>query len=870
MERKTTFLKYSAGFPLLLALMLVLFGVSAHAQGYDLVVAKDGTGNYTTVQAAINAAPTGRTAVFTIFIKSGKYYEKVTVPNTKPFLQLIGESVANTFITFDAYSGKPMPGGGTYGTTTSATMLVSALDFSAFNLTFENTTGDSPQALAINVNVDRAAFKNCRFLGGQDTMLNNAAGVRNYFKDCYIDGTVDFIFGASRVFMEGCVIYAKTRRDGGNGGFITAANTPPGQAYGYVFRRCYLPANRGLTTYSLGRPWQNDSGSTPANRTNNKVAWISAVMGPNLINPAGWSTWDAGTNTSVITYAEYKSRNLSGNLVDVSQRVPWSIQLTDADTATYSRSAVLGTWDPCAAYPNFCVSQAPSIALANFLATKGTATTPSALTWNISWPITGVQYQILRSTTRKGTYTPLYTTTAPNATDVNFGTTDPIPAPGASYFYYVRAAKTGLATHISDTLQISSTPAITTTGAPQPFLQGGGQPSAAQRLLVTAENLTTAITVTPPAGYQVSTNGTTWFTSAAPLTIAQSSMGSVASTTLSVRLNASTVGTFAGSLTLASTGAATISLPLTGTAQAAALPQSLLLQWWPMARNNQDSAAVRAAALTASTPTFRKFVLSNGSATATIPPYSRTYGQAFSPSADGSWLAAVGGNGSVLSRTHYEQFTVGGAGTAAMRLDSVLLAAFVNGSTSNTKLAVVWSKSGFATDSDDVTGGQGPAGTFLSTANGGFTTPIFTSSSSSTYRLALAGAAGVALSAGQRLTFRVYFSCGSTSSATRFATLKNVQVKGEAGITTSTKAASASVLQAYPNPATDGLTVAHPAAGVGAEVAVYSLLGQRVAMVPCAVGSRATQLTLAGLRSGQYLLRYASGAEQFTTHITKQ
>jgi pectinesterase len=159
-------------------LFLCLFVSTGYAHAYDVTVAKDGSGNYTTVQAAVDAAPTGRTTAYTIFIKNGTYKEIINVPSNKPFLQFIGESVANVILTYDNYSGKAIPGGGTYGTSTSASTTINATDFTAVNITFENTTGESPQALAINVNNDRCAFKNCRFLGGQDTLLANNAGKR--------------------------------------------------------------------------------------------------------------------------------------------------------------------------------------------------------------------------------------------------------------------------------------------------------------------------------------------------------------------------------------------------------------------------------------------------------------------------------------------------------------------------------------------------------------------------------------------------------------------------------------------------------------------------------------------------------------------
>jgi pectinesterase len=376
--------------------------------------------------------------------------------------------------------------------------------------------------------------------------------------------------------------------------------------------------------------------------------------------------------------------------------------------------------------------------------------------------------------------------------------------------------------------------------------------------------------VTPPAGFQVSANGgTTWFGPAAPLVIAQSGTGAVASTTLSVRLNASAPGTSAGNLTLTSAGATAMTIPVSGLTQTAALPQAINLLWWPMARNNQDSTAVRPSAVASSTPTLRKLQVSSGSAAATIPPYSRTYGQAIAPGPDGGWTATVGGNGSVLNRTYYEQFTVVPSGTTAVRVDSVIFNAYYTGSTSSTKVAVVWSRSGFATDSADVTGGKGPGGPLLSTANGGFATPIFTTNTSSTYRLAFAGATGTTLQPGQRLTFRFYFGCGSTSTSTRFATLKNVLVKGEALVTTSTRNALASQLQLYPNPTATQCLLVHPAAPHEASVTVYSTLGQRVATVPCAAGSQQTLLNLENLAAGRYLVRYSDGRQQAALSLQK-
>ncbi|MEO7264445.1 MAG: pectinesterase family protein, partial [Ferruginibacter sp.] len=218
---------------------------SKNVFAYDIVVAKDGTGNYTTVQAAINATPTNQLVPFTIFIKNGKYREKISIPSNKPFIQMIGESVANTFIYYDDPAT-------ILGTQNSASFSIGAADFSAFNITFANTYGDGSQAVAVLVNADRAVFKNCRFLGNQDTLYTKGGSPgKCYFLNCYIDGNIDFIFGSSVAVFDSCVVYAKSRTNAGSS-FITAANTPTGQSYGYVFRNTRFPANTGATNYYLG------------------------------------------------------------------------------------------------------------------------------------------------------------------------------------------------------------------------------------------------------------------------------------------------------------------------------------------------------------------------------------------------------------------------------------------------------------------------------------------------------------------------------------------------------------------------------------------------------------------------------------------
>ncbi|CAF3941844.1 unnamed protein product, partial [Rotaria sp. Silwood1] len=325
---------------LLSTFICVLIAVTANAQ-YNKMVAKDGTGDYTTVQAAIDAAPTNSTTAWVIFIKNGKYYEKVTVPSNKPNIQLIGESVANVIVYYDDYAGKPLPAGGTIGTQGSASVTINANDFVSVNITFANTFNydsasaagvSGSQAVAVVINADRTAFKNCRFIGMQDTLYTKGSGTpRHYFYKCYIDGIVDFIFGSSVAIYDSCVVYAKSRTSTGNS-YITAANTPIGQTYGYLFKDCKIPANTGNTLYYLGRPWNNATGG---NTAENKVVFLNTEMSSS-INPLGWSIWDAGTITSMITNAEYKSKKFDGTLVDISNRVSWSKQFTNTDTVGYN------------------------------------------------------------------------------------------------------------------------------------------------------------------------------------------------------------------------------------------------------------------------------------------------------------------------------------------------------------------------------------------------------------------------------------------------------------------------------------------------------------------------------------------------------
>ncbi|MBQ5505804.1 MAG: hypothetical protein IIT85_01525 [Prevotella sp.] len=277
---------------------------------YDFVVATDGTGNYTTVQAAINAIPDFRKAGPTrIFIKRGVYKEKIVIPETKQGVQLFGEE--GTIITYDDFANKPNIFGENKGTSGSSTIYVFCPDFLAENITFENSSGPVGQAVAVQIGGDRAIFRHCRFLGFQDTLYTFGENTREYFEDCYIEGTVDFIFGKATAVFVRCHVHSKSA------GYVTAPATPQGVAYGYVFYDCKLTADKNVKDSSvyLSRPW----------RPYGQTVYIRCHMDSH-IKPEGWNNWDNPANEQTAFYAEYQS---TGDGANPNQRVSWSHQLTD-------------------------------------------------------------------------------------------------------------------------------------------------------------------------------------------------------------------------------------------------------------------------------------------------------------------------------------------------------------------------------------------------------------------------------------------------------------------------------------------------------------------------------------------------------------
>ena len=839
---------------------------------YDVLVAKDGSGNYTSVQAAITAAPTNRTSPWRIAIKKGKYVETVTIPSNKPFMQLIGENMAETIISYDNYSGKANPGGGTYGTSTSGTMIINAADVMLMNLSIENATGyginanalvpapgDGPQAVAVYTTSDRVVFFNCRMNGGQDTYYGgNNKGTRVYMKNSYIDGNTDFIFGSSTIIFDTCVIYPRTRLDNSTGGFVTAANTKAESGYGYVFRDCRLTKNRGITLYTLGRPWQNDAGTADAAKSRNKTVFLNSFMGSS-IKPEGWSAWDAGTNTSYITYAEYNTKNYDGTAKDISGRVSWSKQLTAGEAAKYynndtvfvnANTPAMATWDPYSTWPELKNTFVPELSASNLLARKPTTTATTVnVTWNITWPMPGIQCDLYRSSDKQN-FSLISTQYSSEDSAANFIYADNAPAAGTSYYYIVRLSKAGFATTRSDTAFVSSKPTITVTAALSDFLQGLGTASTTQGYLVSGLNIIDSIKIVPPVNYEISANGgTTWYNNTTPLGLKPTN-GTVASTALSVRLNGSVVGTYNDNIIHSGTLADTVKLALKGTIQSQPIQISSVLQHWPFAQNNQDSAAIRSAGVVASAPTFSRF----STADSLLSSYSLTRGQVFAATSKGLWTTASGGPGGNLNRTSFEQFTITASAGYTTRIDSLLLNTAFYASSSNTKLAVVYSLSGFTTDSTEVTGYS-------------FATPLAVTQDNNgpslLYRFPLNGSTGVTLTEGQTISIRLYFSCGSTSPG-RFAQLKDVVAKGIATQNVPTGVRDNIVplgFSVYPNPANNKVYIKHPRSGTNTTIALYSLIGVKIAERKATANATLTSVDVQALPQGQYLIQYNSGKE---------
>ncbi|MDN4503484.1 pectinesterase family protein [Alteromonadaceae bacterium BrNp21-10] len=301
----------------------LLFCLSSLAQGaidYHMTVAQDGTAEYKSIQAAIDNAKAFVDKPITIQIKNGIYHEKVHVYEWTPKLTFVGESVEHTIIRYGDHFNKLNIGRNS--TFHTPTLQVDGNDFHAYNLTVENTAGEVGQAVAVAVNADRVLFDNVKLLGNQDTLYVTGEGKRSYFKNCYVEGTTDFIFGGGTAVFDHCTIHAKSNS------YITAASTPEKIPYGLVFIDSKLTAAEGVSEVYLGRPWREFA----------KTVFINTQIDAPIV-AKGWDDWSKPNAHNTTFYAEYASKGKGAN---TKQRVSWSHQLSEEQAALYTLKMILG------------------------------------------------------------------------------------------------------------------------------------------------------------------------------------------------------------------------------------------------------------------------------------------------------------------------------------------------------------------------------------------------------------------------------------------------------------------------------------------------------------------------------------------------
>ncbi len=304
-----------------------------------ITVSKDGRANYKTIQEAVNSVRDLGEKEVKIYVKKGTYKEKLIIPSWKIRISIIGENPENTIITFDDYSGKPNPAGkdqfgnAKFSTYTSFTVLIQGNDIHLENLTIINSAGRVGQALALHIEGDRFIAKNCRFFGNQDTLYAAIENSRQYYKNCYIEGTTDFIFGKATVVFKDCTI--KSLSDS----YVTAASTSAQQKFGFVFLNCKLIADTAVTKAYLGRPW----------RPYAKTVFLNCDLGKHIL-PEGWNAWKGDKmfpdKELTVFYAEYKN---TGAGASPGTRLPWTKQLTDKEAKNYTIKNILGgadQWNP--------------------------------------------------------------------------------------------------------------------------------------------------------------------------------------------------------------------------------------------------------------------------------------------------------------------------------------------------------------------------------------------------------------------------------------------------------------------------------------------------------------------------------------------
>jgi pectinesterase len=310
-----------------LLIVLIVVGFASYSQATQIVVAQDGTAKYKTVQEALDAIASNNKKPVIVFIKNGVYKEKLHLDSSKAYVTVAGEDKFNTVLTFDDHTGKVYPNGLAINTQNSASFVVKANNFTLENITVENNAGfTAGQAVGLEVQGDKAIIRNCRIIGNQDILFTSRDNSHQYYEDCYIEGTTDFIFGSATCWFERCHIHSKKNSH------VTAASTPKEHTYGYIFNDCVLTGDTTLNKVSLGRPW----------RPYAAVVYIHCYIDKDIM-PEGWANWNNTESYKTARYAEYKNYGPGAN---TSQRVQWSKQLSDDEAKQYTLKKVFGDWQP--------------------------------------------------------------------------------------------------------------------------------------------------------------------------------------------------------------------------------------------------------------------------------------------------------------------------------------------------------------------------------------------------------------------------------------------------------------------------------------------------------------------------------------------
>jgi pectin methylesterase-like acyl-CoA thioesterase/lysophospholipase L1-like esterase len=314
-----------------------------------ILVAQDGSGQFTAIQDAIDSIPADNSQRVEIYIKDGVYKEKLEIH--KPFVSLIGIHQDKVKLTYDDYAKKLLDTGEKMGTFGSYSCIITGESFLAKNITFENNAGKGSvvgQAVAVYVDADKAEFHYCSFLGRQDTLFtaplppkpiegNSFGGPRDdqekkmgrsYFSHCYLEGDIDFIFGSATSVFENCEIHSLNLGQEVNG-YITAASTPEGEKHGYVFLDCMLTSKAAAKTVYLGRPWRDYA----------RTVFIGCWMGDH-IKEEGWHNWDKPQAEKTTFYAEYNSFGPGGSN---EKRADWAHLLNEEQAQAYSIENIFGS-----------------------------------------------------------------------------------------------------------------------------------------------------------------------------------------------------------------------------------------------------------------------------------------------------------------------------------------------------------------------------------------------------------------------------------------------------------------------------------------------------------------------------------------------